>query len=84
MRKHQILQHQHLLPLRNLTARQGKHHRVIRFYPLACLVNRSVKRIILIAMLFFPGTDALFRRRFVLDPFKRGNVEAIDLAKRFC
>ena len=53
MRQHQIFHHQHLFSFRNLTPRQGKHHRVIVFYPLTRLVYGSVQGIILLVMLFF-------------------------------
>lgn len=77
MLQHQILQHQHLLPLRDLTSRQGEHDRVIVFNPLTRLVNRGVQRFILPAVLFFQSQSALCRA-FIFDPLERCDIQGID------
>ena len=78
MLQHQILQHQHLLPLRDLTSRQGEHDRVIVFNPLTRLLNRGVQRFILLAVLFFPGANPLLCRAFIFDPLERRDIQGID------
>ena len=78
MRQHQILQHQHLLPLRDLTSRQSEHDRVIVFNAFTRLVYRGVQRFVLLAVLFFPGADTFLCRAFIFDPLERCDIQGID------
>lgn len=84
MRQHQILQHQHLLPLRDLTPRQGEHYRVIFLNAFTRLIYRGVQGFILLAVLFFPRADPLLCRAFIFDPLERRDIQGIDGAQCLC